>query len=64
MENKIIKEILEGFNDNMRALMTTVTDNGEVTEPISVDMAEFIINNWNETVEKLSNAGIELESEI
>jgi hypothetical protein len=64
MKNQKVQEILEGFNDNMRVIMTHFTEDGEVTEPISVDMAEFIIDNWNETVEKLSDAGIELESEI
>lgn len=64
MENQKVKEILTGFNNNMRVIMTHFTEDGAVTEPISVDMAEFIINNWNETVEKLSDAGIELESEI
>ncbi|MDF2882949.1 MAG: hypothetical protein K0R54_3506 [Clostridiaceae bacterium] len=64
MENQKIKKILEGFNDNMRVIMTHFTEDGEVKEPISVDMAELIINNWNDTVEKLGNAGIELESEI
>ncbi|MVX64936.1 hypothetical protein GKZ28_14670 [Clostridium chromiireducens] len=64
MKNKKVKGILEGFNNNMRVIMTHFTEDGEVTEPISVDMAEFIINSWNETVEKFGNAGIELESEI
>lgn len=64
MENQKIQEILTGFNDSMRTVMTTITTNGEVTEPISEDIAEFIFNSWNETVEKLGNIGIELKSEI
>ncbi|MCS6130860.1 hypothetical protein DWV13_04280 [Clostridium botulinum] len=64
MNKEEIKQILIGFNDDMRALITDICNEGEVTEPIAKDRVEYILDRWNNVVDKLETIGIELESEI
>ncbi|NFG62394.1 hypothetical protein [Clostridium sp. CMCC3677] len=64
MNKEQIKQILTGFNDDMRVLITEICNEGEVIEPITEDRAEYILDRWNNVVDKLGAIGIQLESEI
>ena len=64
MNKEKIEEVLSKFSDSMGVIITHCCDDGEVTEPLPMDMIEFIISSWCDTVSSLDDLGINVRTEL